>query len=82
MQNFFKAFNPKKNSESMLEAVKGSDGSLFPPCFRVLYQHILRTQFIASLWKNNTNFGWEMKDGMFDIKWFEGEQYPANINIL
>ena len=32
-RNFVKSFNPKKNSESMLEAVKGSDGSSFPPCF-------------------------------------------------
>ena len=26
-------------------------------------------------------FGWEMKNGMFDIKWFEGEQYPKDIDI-
>ena len=76
MQNFFKAFNRKKIQKVC-----------FRKSFRVLYQHILRTQIIASLWKNNTNlpspldFGWEMKDGMFDIKWFEGEQYPANIDI-
>ena len=55
---------------------------MHPPCFRMLYQHILSIQFIASLWKNNTNlpspldFGWEM-----NIKWVEGEQYPANIDL-
>ena len=87
VQKFFKAFSPKKNSESILEKVKGSDGSSFPPCFGVLYQHILRTRFIAALWSNQMelpsplDFGWEINDNMFEIKWFDGEQYPANIDI-
>ena len=48
IQNFFKAFKWKKNAY-MLAAVKGWDGSSLPPCYRILYNHIFRTVYIASM---------------------------------
>ena len=37
------------------------------------------------MWKNNADklspldFGWTISDNKFDIKWFDGDQYPTNI---
>ena len=45
-QNFFKSFKSKRNAD-MLSAVKGCDVSSLSPCYRILYNHILRTEYIA-----------------------------------
>ena len=45
----------------------------------------MRTEYISCLWKNNADelspldFGWTISDNKFDIKWFDGDQYPTNI---
>jgi hypothetical protein len=84
-QNFFKSFKSKRNAD-MLSAVKGCDGSSLPPCYRILFNHILRTEYIASMWKNNkdlpcpSSYGWTLIENMYHINWFDGDQYPPDVN--
>ena len=83
--NFFKSFKSKRNAD-MLSAVKGCDGSSLPPCNRILFNHILRTEYIASMWKNNkdlpcpSSYGWTLIENMYHINWFDGDQYPPDVN--
>ena len=91
VQHFFKAFRPKKNTakieDNILAKIKGSDGSSFPPCFRVLTNHILRTAYIAGMNKNNRELpppsecGFQLSpDGShYQINWFDGSQYPPTL---
>ena len=46
-ESFLQAYNPKTNSKNLLKIVRGTDGSSFPPCFKIFSQHILRTNYIA-----------------------------------
>ena len=86
IQNFLKAVKSKKNAD-MLAAVKGCDGSSLPPCYRILYNHILRTEYIATMWKNNkdlpphSNHGWLLKDNTYVVNWSDGDQYPSDVEI-
>ena len=32
--------------------------------------------------KSPTNSGWKEEGGSYNIRWFEGEQYPESIDIL
>ncbi|MCG7875152.1 MAG: hypothetical protein N0C90_02335 [Candidatus Thiodiazotropha endolucinida] len=78
-----------KDDEHPLAKIKGADASLLPPSKPVLHQKILRTNFVAYVWKNAdksvpqelnpTECGWISKDGRYRIKWFDGEQIPDNV---
>ena len=53
-ERFSQAYKPKTNSKNLLKVIRGTDGSFFPPCFKILYQHILRTNYISFMWKDAT----------------------------
>ena len=59
--SFMKAFKPTQKNP--LAGVKGIDGSYLPPCYSVLLQQILRTNYICSIW-NNANL---LNTGLFYI---------------
>ena len=59
--SFMKAFKPTQKNP--LAGVKGIDGSNLPPCYSVLLQQILRTNYICSIW-NNANL---LNTGLFYI---------------
>ncbi|XP_033210841.1 ribonuclease E-like [Belonocnema kinseyi] len=63
---------------------------MLPPCQRELYQHVLRSHFIACTWGNADliipnetttpeQCGWKKENSTFEFVWFEGPQWPARI---
>ena len=92
LDKFLTVYKPKKNAKKMLSSIKGVDGSSFPPCFEILIQQIQRANYICSLWRHAStpdfgNFsphrsGWIMQDDFNGIKWFHGDQYPSDLEIL
>ena len=40
VESFFKAYKPNTRSRNLLEIIRGADGSSFPPCSKILHQHI------------------------------------------
>ncbi|XP_077862898.1 uncharacterized protein LOC144345214 [Saccoglossus kowalevskii] len=61
-----------------------------PACKTFLLYKIKRANFVASMWKNANlpercrfqpeDNGWVMQDGLYHIKWFEGEQVPQSVH--
>lgn len=69
---------------------KSIDSTMLPPCQRELYQHFLRSHFIACTWGNADliipnetitpeQCGWKKENSTFEFVWFEGPQWPARI---
>ena len=66
---------------------------LFPPCQNVLLLQIKRAWFIAKIYKSAyeqypaldlspIDYGWKLSDGYLEIRWFDGEQVPSEIECL
>ena len=53
-ESFLQAYKPKTNSKHLLKVIHGTDGSSFPPCFKILHQHILRTNYISFMGNDAT----------------------------
>ncbi|CAG9773592.1 unnamed protein product [Ceutorhynchus assimilis] len=70
--------------------VKNFDGSAVPPCQSELHQQILRASYISTIWRNAhskyptilspNDSGWEEVDGLYEFRWFEGDQLPTFVN--
>lgn len=55
-----------------------------------LYQHILRTSYIAHLWSHAhqsvpselspLDYGWREENNKYTFKWFDGDQVPPTIS--
>lgn len=66
--------------------VRNYDASNLPPCQSELLQHVLRTRYIACLWRNAhksnitdmspTDYGWTDVNGKLEMTWFVGDQLP------
>ena len=79
IQVFTDKYN-KKNLNERLELVKKFDGSLIPPCKKVLLKKIERTCFIARRWRAATRSQEPTEsatEGGGDLSyWFDGEATP------
>ena len=73
-----------------LKKIKGADPSSMPPCQKVLFHKILRTNYVAALWKNATQptptasnpleNGWQLSDdGSYEFTWYDGDQMPDKV---
>ena len=92
VENFLCVYKPKENARRMMGCVKGIDGSSFPPCFRILIQQIFCANYICSIWKNASTpsfdkfsplqSGWILEDDSYAIKWFDGDKYPSDFEII
>ena len=51
---FNKIYASKRDQERLIRKVKGFDSSLVPPCWKSLYQKLLRMAFVSSMWHNAT----------------------------
>ena len=81
-----------KSDQEVITAVKKMDGSTLPPCAKVLYQKILRVNYIARMWRSATEvsipdmditeMGWCIDEHQYKIKWFEDEVGPKAIDIV
>lgn len=86
---FERAYGPKARCKNALEKLKGIDGSMLPPCETELSQHIKRASFVARMWATATDpqiiqhpspeNGWELKDGLYEVIWFEGPELPDSL---
>ena len=86
--HYFKSKCKPKEVAKPLEFLKHVDPSMFPPCQSVLLEQIKRAWLIARLYKNASaadplencsllDFGYELVDNLVQIKWFDGDQVPA-----
>ena len=89
---FQQKYAPKRN-KTPLEKIQGINPSSMPPCHAVLRNKLLRTNYVASLWKNANKpkpvtlnaeqHGWVVENGKYSINWFQCSQLPPSIvNII
>jgi hypothetical protein len=82
-------YAPKKTDQP-LKKIKGADPSSMPPYQKVLFYKILRTNYVAALWKNATQptptasnpleNGWQLSDdGSYEFTWYDGDQMPDKV---
>ena len=86
LELFLKKNRPKKEEEVLINCVKKMEGRVLPPCASVLQQKTNRTNLIAgkllSSWtshspiSNPLKCGWELSNGNWKVKWFEGGMSP------
>ena len=91
MHLFFQKYQQKEATER-LSFVKKYDGSLLPPCRRVLKEKIKRTQLVAKKWISSVDahppnderegFGWLLGDHKFNVKWYDGKTTPKLLDII
>ena len=90
LELFLKKYKP--NNDSLVEKVRKVDSAILPPCSRGLLKKLKRSSYIIGLWRNclNTNpqeqdvlsFGWRMKDGHYNIQWFDGDAAPKIVDVV
>ena len=89
---FKKSYNIETNT--FFDKIKKFDACCLPPCQVELKQQFLRAACVTNIWQNafisNTipkdplQYGWQQEtdeDGQvsFTFKWFEGDQFPPNV---
>ncbi|CAG9765619.1 unnamed protein product [Ceutorhynchus assimilis] len=82
-------FNPALFQE---KKIQNFDSSTLPPSQAELTQHLLRTKYIATIWKNAhkkipshllpENCGWILVEENYQFKWFDGPQLPSTIQDI
>ena len=88
---FLKKYKSKSKYE-VINCVRKLDGSSLPPCSWVLWQKILRTNYTAGKWPSawqqhppsysTEESGWELVNGNYKIKWFDGAVAPKTVDII
>ncbi|XP_018358131.1 PREDICTED: uncharacterized protein LOC108757918 isoform X2 [Trachymyrmex cornetzi] len=83
---FYKTYTVSDTSQPFSLNVRNYDACNLPPCQSELRQHVLRTRYIASLWRSAhtrmlndmspTDFGWTNVNGKLEMSWFIGNQLP------
>ena len=82
-----------RTSSRPLDYIKSIEPSLFPPCRTVIQQQIKRAWFVARLYKRAhsddpvdgltpLDYGWQLHNGKLEIKWFEGDQLPNQLEEI
>ena len=92
LELFLKKYRPKKKEEVVITCVKKMEGRLLPHCASVLKQKTNRTNHIAgkllSSWtshppiSNPLNCGWDLSNGHWKVKWFEGDTAPTSVELI
>lgn len=91
-QLFVNSYKAVDMNENFNKKLRSFDASLIPPCKSELYQQVLRTHYIASIWKNAhakeptslspLEYGWMEMENCYVFKWFEGDQLPCFVSDL
>ena len=82
-------YAPTKTDQP-LKKIKCAYPSSMPPCQKVLFRKILRTNYVAALWKNATqstptasnpleNGGQLSDEGSYEFTWYDGDQMPDKV---
>ncbi|XP_044760188.1 uncharacterized protein LOC123317646 isoform X1 [Coccinella septempunctata] len=79
-------------AKNPLDKVKNFDGSLMPPCKKVLINKIKRMNQVCAIWNYATeahpNFfdperhAWRLVDGRYEVEWFIGPQTPSTLREI
>ena len=90
-QIFMDKYKPKRDGDK-ISCAKKLEGSMMPPCQRVLLNKVKRTKFIANIWMSSTEasppntsplaFGWKLVNGNYKLVWFEGDPSPSSLDIF
>ena len=90
MHLFFQKYQQKEDLD-ILSFVKKYDGSLVPPCRRLLKEKIKRTQLVARKWISSADahpsnddveeFCWLLGGHKFHVEWYDGETTPKLLDI-
>lgn len=86
---FCTTYKADTEDEPFKKVLKNCDPSTLPPCKAELQQHLLRTQYITSIWRNaylrfpssltpNRN-GWTLNEDTLDFHWFDGDCIPQSV---
>ena len=89
---FNKMYTSKRDQKRLIRKVRGFDSSLVPPCWKSLYQKLLRTAFVSSMWHNSTLITctlfnatenrWAVCNNKLRPRWFEGDPTPLAVEDL
>ncbi|XP_077265135.1 uncharacterized protein LOC143899055 isoform X2 [Temnothorax americanus] len=81
---FNTTYKVSDTSQPFLLNVRNYDACCLPPCQSELLQQLLRTRYIACLWRNAhnpnsidmspTDYGWTDVKGKLEMTWFVGNQ--------
>ncbi|XP_015185868.1 PREDICTED: uncharacterized protein LOC107071404 [Polistes dominula] len=85
---FLKTYKLKDLDEPFQKKkLQNFDASTLPPSQTELTQHLLRTKYIATIWKNAykqipsilkpENCGWLISQDKYKFNWFDGPQLPS-----
>ncbi|XP_052737959.1 uncharacterized protein LOC128198150 [Bicyclus anynana] len=88
-QKFCVTYKANTEDEPFKKSLKNCDPSTLPPCKAELQQHLLRTQYITSIWRNaylrfpssltpNRN-GWTLHEDTLHFHWFDGDCMPQSL---
>ncbi|KAF9408574.1 hypothetical protein HW555_011794 [Spodoptera exigua] len=88
-QKFCVTYKANTEDEPFKKTLKNCDPSTLPPCKAELQQHLLRTQYITSIWRNaylrfpssltpNRN-GWTLHEDTLHFHWFDGDCMPQSV---
>ena len=88
---FLKKYKSKSKDE-VINCVRRLDGIFLRPCSRILWQKVLRTNYKAgkwlSAWQQHSpsytaeEIGWELVNGNYRIKWFDGAVALKIVDII
>lgn len=86
---FTRTYKPKNVEEAFQSQKVKFDGTSLPPCQSELRQQVLRSIYLANIWRQAhekqpvslepENFGWTKLDNRYEFNWFEGDEMPTFI---
>lgn len=86
IETFYKTYKVTDTSQPFSLNVRNYDACCLPPCKSELLQHLLRSKYIACLWRNAhnknginmtpTDYGWTEHEGKLEMTSFVGNQLP------
>lgn len=86
---FDRIYTPKSSNEAFKKTTTKLEATSFPPCYRELKQHMMRSTYIAQIWCNAhkqipstllpIRYGWILNDGPYDFDWFHSEECPQKV---
>lgn len=72
--------------------IQNFDASSLSPCHEEFKQHLFRTMYIATIWRNAykkiptslipEDYGWIKLDNKYQFEWFEGQQLPSTVKDI
>ena len=88
----YKQFSKKGSKKETILKIKKLDGSLWPPCSRVLVQEMKTTMFVGRRGRCSymefqptsepCEHGWRLENNKYHIEWFEGPVCARVMDIL